>query len=79
MVKEGGDRNVCVFGPKLANQEAFVAAERFTYDLKSKTWAGVLSGWAIDIEQDRIVSDQNVITHPIDGTVGQKWDIEYCE
>jgi hypothetical protein len=29
MVKEGGDRNVCVFGPKLANNEAYIAAEKF--------------------------------------------------
>lgn len=78
MVKEGGDRNVCVFGPTLANRAQFLEAERFQYNLATKVWSAIGSGWAIDIEWDKAHLDPNVITHPKDDTSGQKWDIEYC-
>ena len=56
-----------------------MANQKFRYRPDMKSWINMKTGNAIDVEADKFLIDANVITEPPDGTIGQKWDLIYCE
>lgn len=56
ILKEGGARNICVFGESLADGPSFQRDMKFRYEEQSKSWISMTSHWALEVKLNKVTT-----------------------
>lgn len=70
---EGFNKDLIVF------RDVGMANQKFRYDHENKRFLNVATGNAVDILRGAGGDGGNAVTGPADNSLGQRWDIFYCD